>query len=313
MSIGQIFNQVVIIFWLMLVGATIRKVGFLHLQSINDLTNITLDFLSPIVIIKAFQQPFSKKRFYQLLLLIVAVFITYFISIVIAKIAFRRVKDQNIRRIATYGSIYSNNGFMGVPLAQGLFGNVGVFYAVASMIGFNVMSWTQGIGMFRQSKRQNFWEQFKKIILNPNIIAIILGLAMFISSYQLPKILSGFINYTSPAFTPLSMIVIGSNLAGLNLKDVKLPKALWVSLLFRNLVFPIIGIPLLLLLGIHGVPLFVTVILSACPVAGLVVLFTLQAGGNAKPATILMSISTILSLVTIPLVYWLTALLLKQL
>ena len=308
MSIGQIFNQVVIIFLLMLMGALIRKTNFLHLQSINDLTNITLYFLSPVVIIRAFEQPFSKSRFYQLVLLVVAVFLTYLVSIIIAKLIFHRVPDQNIRRIATYGSIYSNTGFMGVPLAQGLFGSVGVFYAVASMVGFNVMSWTQGIGIFRHAKRQDLGQQVKKIILNPNIIAIILGLVMFISSYRLPKLVSGFINYTSPAFTPLSMIVIGSNLANLNLRDVKLPRALWVSLILRNLIFPIIGIPILMMLGVSGVPLLVTVILNACPVAGLVVLFTLQSGGDAKPATILMSISTILSLLTIPVVYWLATL-----
>ena len=100
------------------------------------------------------------------------------------------------------------------------------------------------------------------------------------------------------------MIVIGSNLANLSLRDVRLPGSLWVSLVVRNLVFPLLGIIILLALGVSGVPLFTTVILSACPVAGLVVLFTLQAGGDAKPATILMSVSTILSLVTIPLVYW---------
>lgn len=81
---------------------------------------------------------------------------TYFVSILIAKLLFHKVKDQNIRQIATYGSIYSNNGFMGVPLAQGLFGSVGVFYAVASMIDFNVMSWTQGIGIF-QKRQPHDW------------------------------------------------------------------------------------------------------------------------------------------------------------
>lgn len=101
MSIEQIFNQVVIIFLLMLLGAVIRKLGFLHPQSINDLTNITLYFLSPIVIIKAFEQPFLRSRFYQLLLLIVGVFLTYFVSILIAKLLFHKVKDQNIRQIAT--------------------------------------------------------------------------------------------------------------------------------------------------------------------------------------------------------------------
>lgn len=104
------------------------------------------------------------------------------------------------------------------------------------------------------------------------------------------------------------MIVIGSNLADLNLRDVKLPVALWVSLILRNLIFPIIGILILLIFRVSGVPLLVTVILNACPVAGLVVFFTLQSRNNAKPATILMSISTILSLLTIPLVYWLATL-----
>lgn len=293
---------------MMLLGAIIRKTNFLHLQSINDLTNITLYFLSPIVIIRAFEQPFSKTRFFQLILLVVAVFLTYFISIIIAKVVFHRVKDQNIRQIANYGSVYSNNGFMGVPLAQGLFGSVGVFYAVASMIGFNVMSWTQGIGIFQQSKRQDWGRQLKKIIMNPNIIAIIIGLVIFVTSYRLPKLLSSFINYTSPAFTPLSMIVIGSNLANLKLRDIKLPLPLWVTLFLRNLLFPIIGILLLKLMGVTGAPLLVTVILSACPLAGLVVLFTLQAGGDARPATLLMSLSTILSLLTIPVVYWLATL-----
>lgn len=92
------------------------------------------------MIVRAFEQSFSKTRFYQLALLVIAVFLTYVVSIIIAKLIFHRVPDQNIRHISTYGSIYSNNGFMGVPLAQGLFGSVGVFYAVASMIGFNVMS-----------------------------------------------------------------------------------------------------------------------------------------------------------------------------
>ena len=308
MSIAELFNQVAVIFLLMLLGALIRKLGFLHTQSINDLTNITLYFLSPLVIIKAFEQPFSARRFNILLILIVGVFLTYFASILLAKLVFHREEDHNLQQIAIYGSSYSNNGFMGVPLAQGLFGSIGVFYAVASMIGFNVMSWTQGIGIFQgQHNRGNWRAQLKKILLNPNIIAIIIGLVMFTTSHRLPHTVASFINYASPAFTPLSMIIIGSNLANLKLSNIKLPRVLWVSLALRNLIFPIIGIFILAVLKITGIPLYTTVIFSACPVAGLVVLFTLQAGGDAKPATILMSVSTVLSLLTIPVVYWISS------
>ena len=282
MSITQLFNQVAVIFLLMLLGAAISKLGFLHPQSINDLTNITLYFLSPLVIIKAFEQPFSPHRFFQLVVLTVGVFITYFVSIILAKLIFYREGDPNLRRIAIYGSTYSNNGFMGIPLAQGLFGSIGVFYAVASMIGFNVMSWTQGIGIFQEKTTHSWKTQLKKILLNPNIIAIIVGLVLFTSSFRLPRTVTSFIDYTSPAFTPLSMIIIGSNLANLKITAVRLPRTLWVSLVVRNIVFPVIGIFILLALGVHGVPLFTTVILSACPVAGLVVLFTLQTSGDAK-------------------------------
>ncbi len=109
----QLFTHVVVIFLLMLMGALIRKLGFLHAQSVNDLTNITLYFLSPLVIMKAFEQPFSSKRMVTLAILVLLVFLTYFVSIVIAQLAFTHESNLNLKRIAIYGSIYSNNGFMG--------------------------------------------------------------------------------------------------------------------------------------------------------------------------------------------------------
>lgn len=126
---------------------------------------------------------------------------------------------------------------------------------------------------------------------------------MFVTSYHLPKMIDVFVSDASAAFTPVSMIVIGSNLADFDFHALKMPKALTISLFFRNLLFPVLGIMILKLAGITGIPLYTTVILNACPVAGLVVLFTLQAKGDAKPATVLMGLSTILCLVTIPLAF----------
>lgn len=97
--------------------------------------------------------------------------------------------------------------------------------------------------------------------------------------------------------------MIGSNLVDLNLHTLKMPKVLTVSLFYRNVLFPVLGIIILKLAGITGIPLYTTVILNACPAAGLVVLFTLQAKGDARPATVLMGLSTILCLLTIPLAF----------
>lgn len=115
--------------------------------------------------------------------------------------------------------------------------------------------------------------------------------------------LGSAVKYVSSVNTPLSMIVIGNSLADVKLDRTTLDKRLWLVILLRNLLFPYLAIVVLQLMGISGIPLFTTVLMAACPVAGIVVLFSLKVHGNPGPAVALMSISTILSVVTIPIVF----------
>jgi len=307
MDLAQLTSQIILMFILMLVGLMINKLGFMHAQTSTDLTNILLYVVSPCLIIKAFEQTFSADRLQMLGRVIIAIVVIYALMIIITQLAFKRVKDDNLRRIMRYGSVYSNAGFMGIPLTSSLFGATGVFYAVASLAAFNIFSWTHGISLFtgKQGSRR---DNVKQIVLNPNIIAIIAGLIIFITSFHLPTIANSAITYVSSINTPLSMIVIGNSLADVKLNRETLDKRLWWVLLLRNLIFPYLAIVVLQLLGISGVPLYTTVLMAACPVAGIVVLFSLKVHGDPGPAVALMSISTILSVVTIPLVFALVSL-----
>ena len=223
---------------------------------------------------------------------IVGIIIIYIIMIIVTQLLFKPVADPNLRRIMRYGSVYSNAGFMGIPLTSSLFGATGVFFAVASLAAFNIFSWTHGISLFtgRQGNRR---ENFKQIVLNPNIIAIVVGLILFVTSFRLPTIANSAIKYVSSVNTPLSMIVIGNSLADVKLNRATLDKRLWWVLLLRNLLFPYLAIVVLQLMGITGVPLYTTVLMAACPVAGIVVLFSLKVHGNPGPAVALMSISLV--------------------
>ena len=307
MDLAQLTSQIILMFILMLVGLMINKLGFMHAQTSTDLTNILLYVVSPCLIIKAFEQTFSADRLQMLGRVIIAIVVIYALMIIITQFAFKQVKNDNLRRIMRYGSVYSNAGFMGIPLTSSLFGATGVFYAVASLAAFNIFSWTHGISLFtgKQGSRR---DNVKQIVLNPNIIAIIAGLIIFITSFHLPTIANSAITYVSSINTPLSMIVIGNSLADVKLNRETLDKRLWWVLLLRNLIFPYLAIVVLQLLGISGVPLYTTVLMAACPVAGIVVLFSLKVHGNPGPAVALMSISTILSVVTIPLVFALVSL-----
>lgn len=302
MNIGQLINQIVLMFCLMLVGVLINKLKFMHSQTSSDLTNVLLYIVSPCLIINAFEQPYSGDRIKQFILAIIGVFVLYIIEIIIAKLVFGRLQNPNLRRIAQYGSIYSNAGFMGIPLISSLFGSEGVFFAVVSLAAFNIFSWTQGVSLFK-TEHNNEKTDWRQVLLNPNIVAIFLGVLMFIFSIKIPSMPNQVIKYIGSINTPLSMIVIGNSLANIKFTKDMLNKEIGLTILLRNLIFPMIGIFILQLIGVTGIAFYTTIVMAACPVAGLVVLFTLQAEGDAAPAISAMSLSTILSLITIPLIF----------
>lgn len=304
MNIGQLINQIVLMFCLMLIGVLINKLKFMHAQTSSDLTNVLLYIVSPCLIINAFEQPYSGNRIKQFLLAIAGVFILYIIEIIVSKLLFGRLKDQNLSRIAQYGSIYSNAGFMGIPLISALFGSEGVFFAVVSLAAFNIFSWTQGVSLFLNSENGAVEKtDWRTVVFNPNIVAIFVGIIIFVFSIKVPGTPNQVIKYVGSINTPLSMIVIGNSLANIKFSRDMLNKEIGLTILLRNLIYPIVGILILKLVGVTGIAFYTTIVMAACPAAGLVVLFTLQAEGDVAPAISLMSLSTILSLLTIPVVF----------
>lgn len=301
MQLTQLTTQIILMFGLMLIGVLINKCHFMHAQTANDLTNILLYVVSPCLIVNAFEQPFSGSRLHQFLLAALATFGWYLIVIGLAWLIFGRLRDPNLRRITQYGSIYSNAGFMGIPLISALFGSTGVFYAVVALAGFNLFSWTLGVRLFHTGHTPQS-HPFRQVLLNPNILAIGVGLLLFVSGWHLPGTLNRIVVAVGSINTPLSMIVIGNSLAQITVSRQMLNPWLGVTLVLRNLIFPLIGAGLLTLFGVSGVAYTTTLIMLACPVAGIVVLFTLQIHADAAPAIALMSLSTLLCLVTIPLV-----------
>ncbi|WP_414689987.1 AEC family transporter, partial [Oenococcus oeni] len=191
---------------------------------------------------------------------------------------FGKIKDTALSRVVQYGSVYSNAGFMGVPLASSLFGSQGVFFAAASLAAFNIFNWTHGVKLFQPKQNQlDHKAALQKVVLNPNIIAIVCGLLLFSLSIKIPFVINQAVKYVGSVNTPLSMIVIGNSLAGIKFSRKMLNSKILLALVMKNLFFPVIAIMILEFLKISGIAFYTTVVMAACPVAGIVVLFTLQA------------------------------------
>ena len=296
-------KQVVIMFILMFIGWICYQVKFLHEQTVKDLTKILLYVVSPCLIINSFRQTFSVTRLVQFSLIFLLVLVLFVFKIIVSSVLFnkRTIKDEQKRTILRYAGTYTNAGFMGIPLVQALLGNNGVFFAVPYLIIYNIFMWTHGIRMFTR-KKQSFKESFHQAIVNPNIIAAIVGMILFVIQIKLPDIVSDPMNYIANLNTPLSMIVIGTNLGAINLKEDWHDKLVWNGVLVRNLFFPLIILGFLLVLPLPSIAKMTTLIMAACPVAGVVVLFSLISNFEVKFPTKLMCLSTLVAIITIPVI-----------
>ncbi|MFD0704749.1 AEC family transporter [Alloscardovia venturai] len=309
LTTSQVASQIVLIFLLMAVGFGLRKLHFLSKTTVDDLTRILLNVIGPALIIEAFEVPFSVSRVQLLLLGSAAFVVLYILEIALSHLIFMRTHDANLKRIAIYSSIYSNVGFLGVPLASALFGKTGVFFAVVAMAVFNIFTWSHGVSLFRVdsdesvSRAKRVWQACKRIFLNPNIIAIALGLVLFFTGWRLPSLLDKTFGYIADMNTSLSMMVVGSTLAHISLTPRMFNKQIIISLALRNFIFPILAIFVLAIFGIHGDSFGALLLMAACPVASLGVLFTVQIHEDTNPAATLMGVSTLMCVISIPVVF----------
>nr|WP_236629374.1 MULTISPECIES: AEC family transporter [Lactobacillus] len=180
-------QPVVIMFLLMLIGWICYKIEFIHEQTTKDLTRALLYVVSPCLIINAFKQKLTASRLQQFFLLMILVVVLFVFKILVSRILFNKktVADRSTRTILKYSGTYTNTGFMVIPLVQALLGNNGVFFAVPYLICYNIFMWTHGIGLF-QKRQGTVTDKVRQIILNPNIIAAMIGFLLFVTQFKLP-------------------------------------------------------------------------------------------------------------------------------
>ena len=303
MGFATVFGQVFIVFLLMGVGFIAGRRGFIHAISSKDMTQILCYIVSPCVIVKAFQQPFTPENGKGLLIAFIGVIGIYICSILVVHAIFNKkvVKDEGHRIALQFGSIYSNAGFVGIPLVNALLGAQGVFYGAPYLAGFNIFCWTHGLSIYNKKAGRKQW---LKSLINPNIIAIGVGLVLFLFSIELPPLISTGITYIYDLNTPLSMLVIGDSISRIKFREILGDKWIWPGIFMRNLALPLLMLFSLRIAGVDQTVMMSSVIMSACPVAATTVLFAKMRDMDAEFPTKLMAVSTLLSMVTIPLVVW---------
>ena len=295
-------TQVAIMFGLMAVGWVAYRVKWLGAEALRGLTNLLLFLVAPAVIIQAFQRPFDTARLRSIGIVFVIDLVAFAITIAVARALMNRrlVPDHAMRVALQFGTVYSNAGFIGIPLTQALLGSDGVFYAVTYIAAYTVYVWTHGISLFgHEHVRPSM--KIRRALLNPGIISILIALPLYILSVHIPSPASDVVGYLAAMNTPLSMIVVGVNLAAFSLRTIFSDKFVWLGTLARNIIVPALFIVLLGFLPIDPVARMAILISVSTPVGAFLVIFSVRHDQDTQFATRLLCLSTLLCVITLPL------------
>ena len=302
-TVGQ---QVIILFILIAVGFILGRRRIINDTGAGVLTDIVLFVVAPCVIIQAFQRPYDPSMLRGLLLALLLAVLVHAVSILFACLCFR---DREVarRKVLRFAAVFSNCGFMGLPLQQAVLGADGVFYCAAFLVAFNVFAWTWGLAMMHGGGRGALSP--RKLILNPGIIGVVIGLVLFLCSVSLPAVIAQPVGYLAALNTPLPMLVIGYHLSHANLRRAFSSGACYLCMALRLLILPLLALGAMWLCGIRGTMLVSVVISTAAPVAALATMFTAKFKGDTELSVSLVSASTLLSIITMPVVIALAQLL----
>ena len=297
-SFTVVGTQVFILFILIGIGFLGARKGIIQKEGVSSITEIMLYIVTPCVIIHAFQRDFEPSLLKGFLISFMAAVLSHVLCIFMGKL-FIHNSDDDKNRLFRFGVIFSNCGFMSLPLLDALLGSEGVFYGASYVAVFNLFLWSYGLVIM---DRTGGGLSLKKIVLNPGVIPVVIGLLFFFTSFKLPGLIAVPVEYLAALNTPVPMLVIGYNVSKIDFKKAMRDKDEYIMMQLRLLVCPALILTILYLVGIRGVLLIACAVSSSAPVAASSTMFTIKFGGNSELSSETVAVSTLLSIITMTLI-----------
>lgn len=287
-------TQIVAMFMMMAVGAVCYKVGFITKEGSRVLTNIACYVSTPAVIVRALATKFDPAIAVNVAGVVVVTCVLMVVSIVVARVAY----GINGNRVAQVGIIVSNMGFVGIPLVEHVAGPDYVIYISAVIAAQIPFVWTYCVWLISGDVKD---VSAKKVITNPTIISVVAGFAMFICSYELTGVLESFVDGIANLNTGVGMLLLGVFLAQSDIRSLICTRSIYKASALRLLVVTGASAVLLAPLPMPVACKAVVLIAFAAPCGTVSCMFSQLFGGDYRYGAGLVTISTLLSLVSMPL------------
>lgn len=302
MDIQVILMQMIQLFMVMALGYFLFKIKLLDVDLNKKLTTLLLSVTTPALIVSSVLSTTEYQSLNQILFVFLIGILTYIllpiIGYIIAKVMRIPLPQQGLYIFMT---VFSNIGFMGFPVMNAIFGHDAVFYTAIFNMIFNLFVYTVGAAMMNYGTEKSAHMDLKNL-LSPGVIASLVALAIYFTQLQLPDVISSTITMIGDITTPMAMIIIGSTLANIPLKEVFSEMRIYPYTIIKQIIVPVAVYPLLNLLIKDPLILGITLIMISMPVANSAVLFATEYDGDVSLAAKAVFMTTLLSIVTIPLI-----------
>lgn len=293
-------HQMIILFIGILLGFVAIKLKIIDEKGSKTITALVMNIILPLFIISSGitsqhnTSGFTMFLYFGLSLLCYA--IAYILGFLLSKTP---IIPSGDKRLCAFMTTFANNGFMGLPIIGALFGSDAVLYATIFNLPFNFLVFS--IGIVLVSDDADIHRINPKMFLNPCLIASIIAIVFYVCNVSLPPLLTDCLDLFGSATVPLAMIITGASLAKESPRDIFLSPALYAISLIKLIAVPAFSYLILNALLSDPILIQVGTVLMAMPVAANATMLCVQYGGDDRFASRGIFLSTLLSLITVPI------------
>jgi predicted permease len=287
------------LFAMMLIGAWLKKRGIIDENGKRCLTDLCVNIIIPCNIFRSCLIEFNMEIFRACGLLLLSAVLLQMLCLLLNRFLFNRYPPQR-KKVLQYCTIVPMSGFLGNPIAEGLYDSLGVLYTSIFLIPMRIVMWSVGTTYFVADAKVEKKKVIRNILTHPCLMAVYLGLICMVTQIPLPAVITKTVGYVGSCNSAMTMFIVGTILADVQLSTIVNKDTVLFSI-FRLLLLPAVALGAGTLLGLDTVALGVSVLMTGMPAGATAAIFAARYGSDANFATRCVVFTTLVSMVTLPL------------
>ena len=299
MKLSDLISLQGTLFAMMLIGAWLKKRGIIDENGKRCLTDLCVNIIIPCNIFRSCLIEFNMEIFRACGLLLLSAVLLQMLCLLLNRFLFNRYPPQR-KKVLQYCTIVPMSGFLGNPIAEGLYDSLGVLYTSIFLIPMRIVMWSVGTTYFVADAKVEKKKVIRNILTHPCLMAVYLGLICMVTQIPLPAVITKTVGYVGSCNSAMTMFIVGTILADVKLSTI-INKDTVLFSIFRLLLLPAVALGAGMLLGLDTVALGVSVLMTGMPAGATAAIFAARYGSDANFATRCVVFTTLVSMVTLPL------------